>query len=172
MKTIPALVLAAVLAVGLLGGLVAYQVASGPTGPDPSAAAATTTTPAAVRTHRPRPKVRWAPCKPPALRQGKACVTEEVRTVVVPAPPAPAAPAIRPVRTGGRAAPAPAAPAADGRPAAPVAPAHGRQALPFELYKGPDNVFENGPVNGHDNGPDNGNNGGGNGNNGGEHEDD
>ncbi len=161
MKTIPALVLAAVLAVGLLGGLVAYQVASGPTGPDPSAAAATTTTPAAVRTHRPRPKVRWAPCKPPALRQGKACVTEEVRTVVVPAPPAPAAPAIRPVRTGGRAEPEHAEHEDDGR-----------QAEPVEHENGPENGYENGPENGHDNGPDNGNNGGGNGNNGGEHEDD
>ncbi|WP_296602470.1 hypothetical protein [Nocardioides sp.] len=111
MKTIPALVLAAVVSIGLLGGVAAYQLASGPAGPSPSpsAAAVAPVEAAAPRTHSPRPKVRWAPCKPPAVRHGKACVTEQVRTVVVPAP-APAAPrstgtrpaaAAQPVRADG-----------------------------------------------------------------------
>ena len=105
MKTIPALLFAAVLAVGLLGGVAAYQAASGPAAAGSSAAspADAGTTPTAERTRHVRPKVRWAPCQPPAVRQGKACVTEEVRTVVVPAPApaAPAAPAARPVRAAG-----------------------------------------------------------------------
>lgn len=104
MKTIPALVLAAVVSVGLLGGVVAYQLASGPAGPSPSASAAPVAPveAAAPRTRQPKPKVRWAPCKPPAVRQGKACVTEQVRTVVVPAPAAPVAPRA----SGTRSAPA------------------------------------------------------------------
>ncbi|MBI2243864.1 MAG: hypothetical protein HYU55_07945 [Nocardioides sp.] len=105
MKTIPALVFAAVLAVGLLGGVAAYQVAAGPVGAGSSPTASTGAAPVVARTRHARPKVRWAPCQPPAVRRGKACVTEEVRTVVVPAPapaaPAPAAPATRPVRAGG-----------------------------------------------------------------------
>jgi len=109
MKTIPALVLAAVVAVGLLGGVAAYQLASGPAGPSPSTSAGSVApvapvAPVAERTHRAEPRVRWAPCKPPAVLQGKACVTEEVRTVVVPAPAAPRpatarpAPVAQPVR--------------------------------------------------------------------------
>ncbi len=104
MKTLPALVLAAVVAAGLMGGVAAYRVASepAPAAPAASAAVPTASTAPAARAHR-RTVVRWAPCKPPAVRQGKACVTEEVRTVVVPAPaPAPpaAAPAVRQVRHG------------------------------------------------------------------------
>jgi len=98
MKTIPALVLAAVVAVGLLGGVTAYQLAAGPAGPSPSTSAgsAAPVAPVAERTRQARPKVRWAPCKPPAVRQGRACVTEEVRTVVVPAPAAPRTTVTRP----------------------------------------------------------------------------
>lgn len=104
MKTLRALVLAAVVAVGLMGGVAAYRVASErtPAAPATSAAVPIASTAPAARAHR-RTVVRWAPCKPPAVRQGKACVTEEVRTVVVPAPtPAPpaAAPAVRQVRRG------------------------------------------------------------------------
>lgn len=102
MRTIPALVLAAVLGVGLLAGVTTYQLASGPdSGGAPAASPAVGATPAA-RIDQPRDRVRWAPCKPPAVRRGKACVTEEVRTVVVPAPApaaAPAAPVAQPVRS-------------------------------------------------------------------------
>jgi hypothetical protein len=33
-----------------------------------------------------KPIVKLAPCKPPAVRDGKACVTDVVETVVLPAP--------------------------------------------------------------------------------------
>ena len=101
MKTLTMILLsAAVLAVGLFAGTVAYQASSA--GPDSgsTAAASTPATPAAH--HRAKPKVRWAPCTPPAKLQGKACVTEQVRTVVVAAPapaPAPAPAAVRTVRS-------------------------------------------------------------------------
>ncbi len=91
MKTIPALVLAAILGVGLLAGVTTYQLASGTDGTGAPAASPSAEATPVARTHRPR--VRWAPCKPPSVRRGKACVTEEVRTVVVPAPASPAAPA-------------------------------------------------------------------------------
>jgi len=94
MKTIPALVIAAVVAVGLLAGVTTYQLASGPADAGSEAVSPAVVTTPTARTDQPRTRVRWAPCEPPAVRHGKACVTEEVRTVVVPAPaPAPAAPA-------------------------------------------------------------------------------
>ncbi len=93
MKTLPLLVSAAVLAVGLACGTLAFQAASGGGSSLDNPAAAAPATPVAHRAVRPRPTVRWAPCRPPAARDGAACVTEVVRTVVVPAPPAAAAPA-------------------------------------------------------------------------------
>ncbi|MCB0895942.1 MAG: hypothetical protein KDB43_11310 [Nocardioidaceae bacterium] len=119
MKTVVlATLVAAVLSVGLLGGTLAYQAASSSDGPASSSTASTASTAAAApaaraaaseRVRHLRPIVRWAPCKPPARLQGKACVTEEVHTVVVPAPaaaPAPATTGTRPpatqtVSTGG-----------------------------------------------------------------------
>ena len=96
MKTLTLILLsAAVLAVGLFAGTLAYQASSAAPDSGPVAAPAAPATPAAH--HRAKPKVKWAPCKPPAKLQGKACVTEEVRTVVVAAP-APA-PAPAPART-------------------------------------------------------------------------
>lgn len=99
-------------AVGLVGAVTAYRLALGDpdderhrqTGvPSVAPAAATDTpTPAAPRT-------RWAPCEPPAELEDGVCVTEVVRTVVVPAPssaaarpaaPAPASP--QPTRAEGR----------------------------------------------------------------------
>ncbi len=98
MRPITALLTATVLAVGLGGGAAAYRMASAPVEStravavavprvEPARAAA----PAPIRkaTH-----FRWAPCKPPAVRRGPACVTEVVRTVVLAAPPAPAAPVV------------------------------------------------------------------------------
>lgn len=96
MKTLTMILLsAAVLAVGLFAGTVAYQASSAAPDAGTSASAAAPATPAAHRQQRAKPKVRWAPCKPPAELRGKACVTEQVRTVVVAAPAAP----VRTVRT-------------------------------------------------------------------------
>ena len=99
MKTISVLVSSAVAAVALLGGTLAYQASSAPDA-TVHQNATSPVAPTADRQHRRPPKVRWAPCKPPAKRQGTACVTQKVSTVVVPAPaPAPAPPpATRPVR--------------------------------------------------------------------------
>ena len=100
MKTITVLLLsAAVVAVGLFAGTLAYQAASASPDPAPATSSAAPATPAAHRQHRVKPVVRWAPCKPPAKLQGKACVTEEVRTVVVAAPAPAPAPVSAPTRT-------------------------------------------------------------------------
>lgn len=96
MKSMSILVSSAVVAVGLLGGTLAYQASSAPVGQDSSVSAAPAPTPAVARHHRKPVVTRWAPCKPPATRVGKVCVTDEVRTVVVPAPaPAPVAQPVR-----------------------------------------------------------------------------
>lgn len=86
MRTLTALVSATAVVVGLGGGAAAYQIASAPGGPATSEAGHSAR-PAA----RPAPGMlfRWAPCRPPAVRQGDACVTEVVRTVVRPAQSAP-----------------------------------------------------------------------------------
>lgn len=102
MKIVSVLLSAAVVAVGLFAGVVAYQAASATPGAGQSGATAAPASPAAQRQHRQRPVVRWGPCKPPAKLQGRVCVTEEVRTVVV-APPAAAAPAPAPAVAPARA---------------------------------------------------------------------
>ncbi|WP_395659444.1 hypothetical protein [Nocardioides sp.] len=115
MKIMSVLVLIAVVTVGLAAGTFAYQTAADAGGSSQAAGASAAAVPAAPAAHparaehrgHQRPKVRWAPCKPPAVLQGKVCVTEEVHTVVVPAPPVAAAPAAP-------AAPAPAPPATSG----------------------------------------------------------
>jgi hypothetical protein len=100
MKTLTMILLsAAVLAVGLFAGTVAYQASSAAPDSGSTAAAAAPATPVVHRQHRAKPKVRWAPCKPPAKLQGKACVTEEVRTVVVSAPAPAPAPVAAPARS-------------------------------------------------------------------------
>lgn len=83
---------------GLAGGTATYLVAAQPSPSSvPPARTAPVTVPAAADTVKPqKPIVKLAPCKPPAVREGKACVTEVVETVVLPAPAAPASPA--PVR--------------------------------------------------------------------------
>lgn len=94
MRPITALLTATVLAVGLGGGAAAYRMASVPAETTraaavtvPRAEPAPAATPAPIRKAT---RFRWAPCKPPAVRQGRACVTEVVRTVVLAAPAAPA----------------------------------------------------------------------------------
>lgn len=99
-----AAVLTAAIALGVLGAVAAYRTALGdapnvpvvPTAdaiPSASASAAQEATPPAARR-----KVRWEPCVPPAVLEGKTCVTEVVRIVALepspsPLPTAPAGPA-------------------------------------------------------------------------------
>jgi hypothetical protein len=93
------LVLAAVIA-GTLGAAVTYQVAV------PAGNAQAPTTESIVlkspgeKARPERRKARFAPCKPPAKREGRRCVTDVVRTVVVAPQSAPAAPAPAPRSSG------------------------------------------------------------------------
>lgn len=91
------------LLIGVVGAGVAYELSA----VDPGTATSSPAFPAADATGKPR--VRWAPCKPPAVREGRACVTEVARTVTVPA----AVGTARPV--GATAPPASAGAAAGGR---------------------------------------------------------
>ena len=92
-------VLAAVIA-GTLGAAVTYQVAV------PAGNAQAPTTESIVlkspgeKARPERRKARFAPCKPPAKLEGRRCVTDVVRTVVVADQSAPAAPAPAPRSSG------------------------------------------------------------------------
>jgi hypothetical protein len=84
MKLFAVLLGALAFLTGVAGGLQAYTV---------SAATDPATSPVSVPHHHPSPQVvrpgvvvKWAPCRPPAVRQGRACVTHVTRTVTVPAP--------------------------------------------------------------------------------------
>lgn len=79
-------VLVASIALGGAGAVVVYRAVAGP--PVPTA---TTPSPEVTRDDAPagKPKVRFAPCEPPAVLEAGVCVTDVVRTVVVPAAPAP-----------------------------------------------------------------------------------
>jgi len=90
MKLFAVVLGALALLAGFTGGLRAYSV-SATTPPGPPLAVAKHHPPA--QAVRPGVHLRWAPCKKPAVRQGKACVTVVTRTVTLPAPVAAAAPA-------------------------------------------------------------------------------
>ena len=96
MKTFNLVAAGAALVAGLAGGTTTYLVAAQPASESPAPDAVRTTAvtvPAVAPAPRTqKPIVRLAPCKPPAVREGKACVTDVVETVVLPAPAAPAAP--------------------------------------------------------------------------------
>lgn len=99
--------------VGLSGAGVAYQLNAVDTEESQPAPPAAASQQAQARTE---PRVRWAPCEPPAVPKGDECVVDVVRTVTLPAPaakPADAAPApaVAPAAAAARAA-IPAAPAA------------------------------------------------------------
>ena len=101
MKLIPSAVMSVAVLAGLAGSAVAYQAASAP--PDGRAPQQVVqVTPAEAAAAPAKERVRFAPCKRSAHLEKGVCVTDVVRTVVLPAAPAaPAAPA-----------PMPAAPAA------------------------------------------------------------
>lgn len=96
MRLTTSLVSLAALVVGVGGGTAAFQLASTAGGPDaPTGSVATAATPAGLVEPAevlPGTRFAWAPCEEPAVRRGRACVTEVVRTVVLPAAAAPAVP--------------------------------------------------------------------------------
>jgi hypothetical protein len=83
MKLFAVLLAALALLAGFAGGLRAYSVAAAAQ-PAP-ARIAVPHHPKAVPV-RPGATVRWAPCQKPAVRKGRACVTEVTRTVTLPPP--------------------------------------------------------------------------------------
>jgi hypothetical protein len=78
----------AALTAGLAGGTATYLVAAQPAPSSETPPVRTTEVSATspVPAVAPgKPIVKLAPCKPPAVREGKACVTDLVETVVLPA---------------------------------------------------------------------------------------
>lgn len=84
MKLFATLLGALALLAGLAGGLRAYSLAAD-AGTAPVRPVAGPHFPQAQKV-RPGIVFRWAPCRPPAHREGKACVTHVTRTVTFPAP--------------------------------------------------------------------------------------
>ena len=81
MKIISIAIAAASVVTGLAGAGVAYELVTVESPEIPPAAAAP-----AVPDSEPgkvERRVRWKPCEPPAVREGRACVTEEVQVVEV-----------------------------------------------------------------------------------------
>jgi len=86
MKIFSVAMMSAAVVTGLAGAGVAYEIATA--GQDGAAASVTDTSPVddATAVDVVRPKKRWAPCVPPAALEGRECVTDVVRTVILPAP--------------------------------------------------------------------------------------
>ena len=84
MKLFAVVLGALALLAGFTGGVRAYSV-SAEAGPAPVTPVAAPHYPKA-QTVRPGVVFRYAPCRPPAHRVGKACVTTVTRTVTVAAP--------------------------------------------------------------------------------------
>ncbi|GAA2146835.1 hypothetical protein GCM10009844_23440 [Nocardioides koreensis] len=112
MKRLSAGILSAAALAGLAGSTVAYGWGSSGAGsPAPVSSPRSTERPHA-QVVRPGSAFRWAPCRPPAHLEHGVCVTDVVRTVVVPAPAAPAVPVAPGTATAQGAATAPSTPAA------------------------------------------------------------
>lgn len=83
MKLFAVLVATLALLAGFAGGMRAYSVAA-------PAQAAPVSAPAPhhpkAQPVRPGPTFKWAPCKKPAVLEGRTCVTHVVHTVTIPAP--------------------------------------------------------------------------------------
>lgn len=88
MRPSTAVLSAFVVITGVAGGSVAYELAStvGPAGSTATEITAALDEEEATTVPRPRLRLRlrWAPCKAPAVLHGDTCVTRVVRTVVLP----------------------------------------------------------------------------------------
>jgi hypothetical protein len=89
MSTKTSFLAVAAIVTGLAGGLAAYQIAA----PDSRAEAETSPAVASVTSEGGRAeqgktqgRQRLAPCRPPAQQEGRKCVTDVRRTVVLPGP--------------------------------------------------------------------------------------
>lgn len=90
MKLITAGLTSAILATGLVGSVAAYrsQVGEIESVERPTAAPSS----ASAGAEQPRTKVRWAPCHDGSRLEKGACVTDVIRSVVIPTPAQPPAP--------------------------------------------------------------------------------
>jgi hypothetical protein len=82
MKLITAGVTSAVLVAGLAGSVAAYRSQTGGLEPEPRPVAEQSD--ASLEAEPQQPEVRWAPCPGASRLERGACVTDVVRTVVVP----------------------------------------------------------------------------------------
>jgi len=101
MKLFAVLLGALALIAGFTGGMRAYSASSDATPVSAPKVAVPHYPPAQVV--RPGPVLKWAPCRKPAVREGKACVTHVTRTVALPPPPTSAPPATPATTTAVRA---------------------------------------------------------------------
>lgn len=92
MKLFAVLLGALALVAGFTGGLRAYSASSEAGPPVPAAHVQVHHYPPA-QVVRPGPVLKWAPCVKPAVRVGRACVTQVTRTVTIAPPPTSAPPA-------------------------------------------------------------------------------
>ncbi|HWJ82968.1 MAG TPA: hypothetical protein VNS55_12090 [Nocardioides sp.] len=98
MKLITTGVATVALAAGVAGSVAAYRTQSAQDVAVTTPTSTSTDAAQPVASDPPRRKVRWAPCPDGSKLEKGVCVTDVVRTVVVPAPAAPApAPAPVPV---------------------------------------------------------------------------
>lgn len=89
MKFISAGILSAALATGLGGAVLTYQLASGDTPGEDLTTSSAAAPPAKAQVVAPGTRFRWAPCPAGSQLEAGVCVTDVVRTVVIPAPAAP-----------------------------------------------------------------------------------
>jgi hypothetical protein len=82
MKLITAGVTSAVLVAGLAGSVAAYRSQTGGLEPEPRPVAQQSD--ASLEAEPQQPEVRWAPCPDGSRLERGACVTDVLRTVVVP----------------------------------------------------------------------------------------
>lgn len=87
MKTFTMAIAAVAVVLGLAGGTAAYTLASDPAATTDQVSAESVSMASPSETASPEePKVRFKPCPAPTHREGKNCVEDVVKTVVLPAP--------------------------------------------------------------------------------------
>lgn len=108
MKFISVCIMVTTLAAGLVGSAFAYQLASADNaGKSPTSVSAASPR-AGAQVVRPGTRFKWAPCLPNSRLEKGVCVTDVVRTVVIPGPVVrvAAAPAAAPAAQAGISSPA------------------------------------------------------------------
>lgn len=107
MKFISVCIMVTTLAAGLVGSAFAYQLASADNAGKSPASVSAAQPPAGAQVVRPGTRFKWAPCRPNSRLEKGVCVTDVVRTVVIPGPvvQVAAAPAAAPAAQAGISSP-------------------------------------------------------------------